>query len=63
VDISNPAAPRELGAYNTLGYARGVAVSGTLAYVADSEGGLVILRYTGGLVLTPRIWLPLMLRR
>ena len=63
VDVSNPASPRELGFYDTPSDAYGVAVSGTLAYVADWEAGLVILRYTGEPVRTPRIWLPVMLRR
>jgi hypothetical protein len=32
-----------VGGYDTSGYAQGVAVSGNYAYVADSDGGLVIL--------------------
>ena len=45
VDVSDPADPHEVGYYDTAGEARGVAVSGRLAYVADYNGGLVILRY------------------
>ncbi|MFN3929222.1 MAG: carboxypeptidase regulatory-like domain-containing protein, partial [Thermoflexus sp.] len=48
VDVSDPAAPREVGFYDTPGYAGDVAVVGSYAYVADGEGGLVILRFTGG---------------
>jgi hypothetical protein len=36
VNISDPAAPTEVGFYDTPGYANGVAVSGNYAYVADS---------------------------
>jgi subtilase family serine protease/subtilisin-like proprotein convertase family protein len=35
--------PGEVGAYDTPGIARGVVVSGTLAYVADGAGGLQII--------------------
>ncbi|MHB1037644.1 MAG: Ig-like domain-containing protein [Pirellulales bacterium] len=35
--------PVRRGSYDTSGYARGVAVSGTLAYVADTAGGLQII--------------------
>jgi hypothetical protein len=45
MDVSNPASPIEVGFYNTAGFARGVYVSGSTIYVADSDGGLVILRY------------------
>ena len=43
VDISNTATPTLAGSYDTAGYARGVAVSGSYAYVADGSNGLVIL--------------------
>ncbi len=46
VDVSDPAQPREVGFYDTPGYAEGVAVSGSYIYVADRDGGLVILRFT-----------------
>jgi len=46
VDVSDPAHPTEVGAYDTPGWANGVAVSGTHAYVADGDGGLVILRFS-----------------
>ena len=45
IDVSNSAAPHEVGYYDTPGWAEGVAVSGTLVYVADGGGGLAILRY------------------
>jgi hypothetical protein len=35
IDVSNPASPQRVGGYDTSGYARGVAVSGNYAYVAD----------------------------
>ncbi len=35
IDVSNPASPVRLGGYDTSGTAYGVAVSGTVAYVAD----------------------------
>ncbi|MHB1034187.1 MAG: Ig-like domain-containing protein [Pirellulales bacterium] len=35
--------PVRLGSYDTSGQAYGVAVSGTLAYVADADAGLVII--------------------
>ncbi|MHB1034819.1 MAG: Ig-like domain-containing protein [Pirellulales bacterium] len=45
LDVSDPAAPVRLGAYDTLD-ARDVAVFGTLAYVADGTAGLQILDVT-----------------
>jgi len=42
VDVSDPAAPREAGFYDTPGRAEGVAVSGGLAYVADGLGLRVV---------------------
>ncbi|MHB1035357.1 MAG: Ig-like domain-containing protein [Pirellulales bacterium] len=38
--------PVRLGGYNTSGSAQGVALSGTVAYVADGSAGLVILDVT-----------------
>ena len=40
-----PTRPRRrfAGTYNTSGYAYGVTVSGTLAYVADDGSGLAII--------------------
>ncbi|WP_448605243.1 LVIVD repeat-containing protein [Thermoflexus hugenholtzii] len=43
IDVSNPAAPREVGFYDTLGWALGVAVSGSYAYVADGNKGLRVI--------------------
>ncbi len=42
VDVSNPAQPREVGFYDTPGWAEGVAVSGAYAYVADGDGLRVV---------------------
>ena len=44
IDVSNPAAPTEAGFYDTPGLAWSVAVAGDYAYVADGDGGLIILR-------------------
>jgi hypothetical protein len=35
IDVSNPSNPREVGYFDTPGYAQGVYVSGNYAYVAD----------------------------
>ena len=43
IDVSNPAAPVEIGFYDTPGSASGVAVAGAYAYVADKGSGLEIL--------------------
>jgi hypothetical protein len=43
IDVSNPSSPREVGFYDTPGYASGVAVSGTYAYVADRGAGLRVI--------------------
>ncbi len=64
--VSNPAGPTVIGRTEVLpgvvedapGYAEGVAVSGTYAYVADRDGGLIILRFT----ISQRVYLPLVLR-
>ncbi len=42
-DITNPAAPDLTGIYDTQGNARGIAVAGSYAYVADGYGGLRVL--------------------
>jgi hypothetical protein len=49
VDVSEPLPlnPPQIGWYDTPGDSLGVHVSGGLVYVADGDGGLVILRYTG----------------
>jgi hypothetical protein len=46
VDTSDPAAPRAVGSTITPGYALGVAAIGNTVYVADDQGGLLILRFT-----------------
>jgi hypothetical protein len=43
IDVSNPARPREVGSLDTPGQARGVALSGNVAYIADGEGGLRVV--------------------
>ena len=43
INISNPASPTEVGFYDTPGALRGVAVSGSYAYVADYNSGLRII--------------------
>jgi len=43
MDISNPTAPVLAATYNTAGYAWGVAVAGSYAYVANRYNGLVIV--------------------
>lgn len=48
VDVSDPAAPTEVGFYDTLRHAYDVHVAEGYVYVADGDGGLVILRFTGG---------------
>ena len=37
IDVSNPSAPREIGGVDTPGDAMGIAVSDTIAYIADDE--------------------------
>ncbi len=43
VDVTTPHHPRLLGSYDTPGYAKGVAVSGTHVYVADWHRGLRVV--------------------
>ncbi len=43
LDIAVPATPRLVGGYLTDGYARGIAIVGDLAYVADGVAGLRVL--------------------
>jgi hypothetical protein len=48
LDISKPTHPVEVGFYETPGEnARGVAASDGYIYVANGDGGLIILRFTG----------------
>jgi len=44
IDISNPALPTLIGSYDTAGSAYSVSIAGSYAYVADSGGGLVIIK-------------------
>lgn len=48
VDVSDPAAPKEIISYDALEFANDVAVAGDYAYVADGADGLVILRLGNG---------------
>ena len=57
LNVSDPEAPAEVGFYRTPGGAVDVAVAGGYAYVADSYGGLAILRFP-----LPRVYLPLVAR-
>ena len=43
IDVSNPASPVLVGAYDTSDFARDVYVSGSLAYVADWRAGLQVI--------------------
>jgi hypothetical protein len=43
VDISNPAAPVEVGFFDTDDWATSVAVDGDRAYVADRDSGLIAI--------------------
>ena len=43
INVANPAAPAEVGAYDTPGCAWGVAVAGSYAYVADWASGLRVI--------------------
>jgi hypothetical protein len=43
VDVSNPAAPAITGTLDTPGTARGVAVAGSYAYVADQGAALQVI--------------------
>ena len=43
IDISQPAAPREIGYNDTSGHTESVVITGPLAYIADYEGGLRII--------------------
>jgi hypothetical protein len=56
IDISDPASPREVGYYDTPGWAQEVALGGDPSpgsggvdvYLADGVGGLLILRFGEG---------------
>jgi len=59
VDVSDPTTPTKLGVYDTPGWPSDVAVVGSVAYVADGPGGLLILRYVAPeptITPTPSIW-------
>jgi hypothetical protein len=43
LDVSDPANPRKVGAFDTLGEARSVTVSGDYAYIADGPAGFEII--------------------
>ncbi len=46
IDVTSPTTPREVGIFDTPGLAIGVMVAGDYAYVANYDGGLLILRIT-----------------
>jgi hypothetical protein len=48
LDISDPRDPVEVGFYERVGTAVSVALEGPYIFVAGQEGGLWILRFTGG---------------
>ena len=48
VDVSDPATPREVGYYDTQGWAQEVTLAGDDIYLADDLGGLLILRFGEG---------------
>jgi hypothetical protein len=59
LDISNPAHPTPVGRTAVLpDLVQDIALAGTLAYVADGEAGLVILRYRP----LSEMFLPLLLK-
>ena len=43
VDVGTPASPQIIGSVDTPGYAEGVTVVGTTAYVADNDSGLQVI--------------------
>jgi hypothetical protein len=55
IDVSVPSAPVEAGFYDSPGYAYGVAVTGSYAYVADGDDGLVILAFTPFMIHLPLV--------
>ena len=46
IDIGRDANPQSVGRYDTTGGARNIAISGQLAYGADSHGGLQLIDIT-----------------
>ena len=52
LDVSTPDRPAPAGFYATPGWGTEVAISGGLVYLAENEGGLTILRFTGGRLLS-----------
>ena len=43
IDVSTPSSPSEVGFFDTPGWAFGVVVSGSYAYVEDGEDGLCLI--------------------
>lgn len=58
VDISDPTTPTEASFYDTPGLVLDVAVADGYIYVADDEGGLLILRFMGASVPVMPVFLP-----
>jgi hypothetical protein len=48
LDVSDPAAPREIGIYQTPGVAMDVAIGDGYAYIADGPAGVLAIRRQGG---------------
>jgi hypothetical protein len=48
LDVSDPTSPIEIDSYDSAGYPRGLAVAGNYVYVADEQGGFLILGGGGG---------------
>jgi hypothetical protein len=59
-NVKDPASPEQVGFYDTLGTPRAVTVVDDLVYVADEDGGLVILNLTEGEIVST--FLPLIVR-
>jgi len=55
ISVADPASPVEVGFYNTPGYSDGVAVEGTVAYLADQSNlGLYDISDALGVERVPR---------
>ena len=50
IDVSSPSSPREVGAFDTAGYALGVFVQGRHAYVADHSTGLLVFQLPAAVI-------------
>ncbi len=57
IDVSDPAHPAEVGFYDTPRSANGTAVSSNYIYIADDDGGVLVVK-----LLQPVVYLPLVVR-